>query len=126
MSAMRETANRAVENAEGLPPGRWNALACIALAQAGAMSTWFSTTAVGPSLAQAWAITPTQVGLLTVAVQFGFVVGASIAAVIGIADVLGTRRVFVFSALLASLANVGLTLAAGDFRLAVALRCALG
>ncbi len=107
-------------------PGRWKALAAIAAAQVGAMSTWFSAAAVAPSLARDWHLVPSQLALLTVAVQVGFVSGGLISAVTGVADVLSTRRVFIVSALAAALVNRLFVVADADMGLAVALRFGLG
>jgi len=90
------------------------------------MSTWFSAAAVAPALARDWHLSPPQLALLTVAVQLGFVAGALALAIGGIADIVSTRRVFVASAVLAAAANALLMLSAGDLRLAVPLRFALG
>ncbi|MFN0071422.1 MAG: hypothetical protein ACKVVP_08050, partial [Chloroflexota bacterium] len=49
--------------------GRWRALILICLAQVGAMSTWFSAAAVGPTLASEWGLSAAEVGSLTAAVQ---------------------------------------------------------
>ncbi|HVI85035.1 MAG TPA: MFS transporter, partial [bacterium] len=93
---------------------RWRALALIAAAQIGAMSTWFSAAAVAPALSRDWHLAPPAVALLTVAVQVGFVAGALVIAVGGISDVLSSRSVFTFSALIAAAANGLLTMAGGD------------
>jgi MFS family permease len=92
---------------------RRKALAWIALAQVGGMSTWFSAAAVAPALARDWRLSPTELALLTVAVQLGFVAGALTAAVTGLADVLTPRRVFVAAAVseLAEPERVGSALA---------------
>jgi MFS family permease len=108
------------------PPGRWAALTVIALAQVGAMSTWFSAAAVAPSLAREWHLVPSQVALLTVAVQLGFVTGGLAAAVTGVADVVSPRLVFTLAALAAAAVNVALLAAAGRLAVAVPLRFALG
>ncbi len=105
---------------------RRRALALIAGAQIGAMSTWFSAAAVGVPLSRAWHLSPAQLALLTVAVQVGFVAGALTLAVSGIADILSARRVFVASALAAALANGALPTSGGDLRLALPLRLGLG
>ena len=105
---------------------RWAALFLIALAQIGAMSTWFSAAAVAPTLARDWHLGPAQVALLTVAVQIGFVGGALIVAMSGLADILSSRTVFVASALLASAANALLVSVPGKLAAATALRLALG
>ncbi|MGQ0550739.1 MAG: MFS transporter [Armatimonadota bacterium] len=108
------------------PPDRWKALAAIAAAQVGAMSTWFSAAAVAPSLARDWHLSSAQVGLLTVAVQIGFVTGGLASAVSGIADIVSARRVFMISALAAALVNGSLILGGGSLPLAVVLRFGLG
>ena len=106
--------------------GRWWALAVIALAQVGAMSTWFSASAVAPSLAREWQLTPSHLALLTVAVQLGFVTGGLAIAVSGVADLVSPRWVFATAALVAAIANAALILVPGHLALALALRFALG
>ncbi len=105
---------------------RWKALAAIAAAQVGAMSTWFSAAAVAPSLARDWHLSSAELALLTVAVQVGFVLGGLASAVSGVADVVSTRRVFIISALAAAVANALLVLAGGNLSVAVAVRFVLG
>jgi MFS family permease len=106
--------------------GRWRALAVIALAQVGAMSTWFSAAAVAPSLAREWHLGPSQLALLTVAVQLGFVTGGLAVAVSGLADLVSPRWVFAIAALLAAVANAALVFVTGNLALAVMLRFVLG
>jgi MFS family permease len=109
-----------------IPTGSWAALVLIALAQVGAMSTWFSVTAVAPSLARDWQLSAAQLGLLTSAVQLGFVAGALTSGVTGVADVVSARRVFAASALAAAVVNALLLVTGGDLRLAAILRFGLG
>ncbi len=108
------------------PPGRWRALAWIAAAQVGAMSTWFSATAVAPSLQHDWQLSPAHLALLTVAVQLGFVTGGLVSAISGIGDLLSARVVFTTSALLAALLNALLVTAHGNLGLAAFTRFGLG
>ena len=82
--------------------GRWRALALIGVAQVGAISTWFSAAAVAPSLAAEWHLNATQIASLTAAVQVGFVIGALLLAVSGLADVWSSRRIFACCAVLAA------------------------
>jgi len=90
------------------------------------MSTWFSAAAVAPALAGAWHLNPAEVALLTVAVQLGFVAGALLSAVTGVADIFSTRAVFTAGALAAGAANALLVTTNGDLRAAVPLRFLLG
>ena len=69
------------------------------------LSLWFSTTAVVPSLVLEYGLDGTRVALLTSAVQVGFVVGTIISALLGLADRVEPRRLFMISALLAAAAN---------------------
>ncbi len=111
---------------DSAPRGRWSALALIAAAEIGAMSTWFSAAAVAPALARDWHLAPAHLALLTVAVQLGFVAGALVLAISGVADVLSTRGVFMTGAALAAGANGLLAVISGDLRIAVPLRFVLG
>jgi MFS family permease len=113
-------------DASEIAPGRWKALAAIAAAQVGAMSTWFSAAAVAPSLARDWHLSVSQLAFLAVVVQVGFVVGGLAAAITGVADVLSTRRVFIASALAAAVVNRMLLGASGNLAAAVMLRFGLG
>jgi MFS family permease len=119
------TTSRAVPDLR-IAPGRWAALGLIAVAQIGAMSTWFSAAAVAPSLARAWNLSPAQLALLTVGVQVGFVAGALGLAVSGLSDVLSARAVFIASALGAAAVNAWFPLTHGHVLAAVCLRVALG
>ena len=67
------------------------------------MSSWFSASAVVPSLREDWGITTGQGTLLTIAVQLGFVTGAVTSAVLSLADRWPAHRLAAGSALLAAL-----------------------
>ncbi|WP_372910245.1 MFS transporter [Salinigranum sp.] len=84
---------------------RWQALLVLAVAELFAMSLWFSASAVAPELASTWGLTPAQTGLLTSAVQVGFVVGALLSAVLTLSDTVPPRYLFAGS----SVAGAGLT-----------------
>ena len=53
-------------------PDRWRMLLLLAAAELLGMSLWFVGSAIGPTVARAWSLTPSQVGWLTTAVQLGF------------------------------------------------------
>jgi len=78
---------------------RWRMLALVGTAELLAMSLWFSASAVAPELTERWALTATEAGLLTSAVQIGFVVGAVGSAALTLADAVRTRYLFAVSAL---------------------------
>lgn len=107
------------------PTGRWRALAILALASLLAMTTWFSASAVLPQLKLLWNLGPTTGALLTIAVQLGFVVGAVVSAGLNLADVVAPRRLMLFGAMGAAVANAGLLTASG-LSTALPLRFATG
>ncbi len=69
------------------------------------MALWFSASAVVPSLKAEYGLSATQASLFTSAVQVGFVTGALISALLGLADRIDPRRFFMVSALIAAAAN---------------------
>lgn len=75
---------------------------CIVLA----MSTWFSTAAVVPQLRVVWKISDGMASWLSIAVQIGFVSGALIVAITGLADRYSPRLLMTVSAAGAALANL--------------------
>jgi len=59
-------------------------LLVLAIAQLLAMTLWFSASAVGPELADAWNLSSAQTAWLTNAVQLGFVIGAVLSAMLSL------------------------------------------
>jgi MFS family permease len=104
---------------------RWRQLAVISLAELLALAPWFGASAVAPSLVEEWQLDPLGLPLLTVAVQFGFVVGALLIALTGAADALSPTRLFFLGATLAAVANIGFALA-GDLVGALPFRALTG
>jgi MFS family permease len=95
------------------PSGAWRVLALLAVAQLLGMSVWFTAGAVGPRLAQRWALDTAAASWLVSAVQLGFVAGTALAAVLNLADVVPARRYFAVSGALAAAANGALLIAPG-------------
>lgn len=106
-------------------PKRWRMLALLACAELLGMSLWFVGSAAAPLLRVQWTLSDPQVGWLTTAVQFGFVAGTALSAVLNLADIVPAARLFAVSALLGALANAGLLFAPG-LTLAVASRFLTG
>jgi MFS family permease len=69
------------------------------------MAVWFTASAVGPELQSRWALSPSEVGWLTTAVQLGFVAGTAVAALLNLADLIPSRPYFFGAAVLAGAAN---------------------
>ncbi len=90
-----------------------------------AMSPWFSTAAVARQLSDAWDLSASELAWLVIAVQLGFVGGALLITLAGLADRFGPRRLILVGASLAALANAGLIVATG-FGSAIAARFVTG
>ena len=98
----------------------------LSIATLFSISIWFSASAVGPALEIEWGLTSGQLGTLVLAVQFGFVVGTLFIAFTNLADILNTRRLFSFSAVLAATINAGFAWFSFDLTLAIVLRFLAG
>jgi MFS family permease len=85
-------------------------LGLLAIAELLGMALWFTGSAVGPTLAARWSLSPSEVGWLTTAVQLGFVVGTALSAVFNLADVVPSRVLFAWSALAGALVNLPLAM----------------
>ena len=105
---------------------KWRALGLVATAELLAMSLWFSATAVAPEIAAAWGLTPGQTGLLTSAVQVGFVVGALLSAALTLSDTVPPRYLFAASTVAGAGATGLLAGAVDALGPAVALRFLTG
>lgn len=77
------------------------------------LSAWMTATAVSAELQVRWGLGSGQVGLLTTTVQFGFVAGTALAALLNLADVLPSRVLFAGSAVLAAAVNAMLLIVPG-------------
>jgi MFS family permease len=104
---------------------RWRMLAWISLAELGALSLWFSATAVIPALRTAWMDDATR-AWLSMAVTLGFVAGTAVSAVLTLADWVGARRLFVVSSVIGAVANAAIVPLIDSFAAVVACRFVTG
>ena len=86
----------------------------IVMAELMATSLWFSINSVADNLMGAWQINLAGIGLLTNAVQFGFVAGTLIFALGGIADRFRPSHLFTICALLGAILNTAFALFADN------------
>ena len=100
-------------------------LAILAGAELLAMAPWFSGSAVAPTLARVWQLTPAGGAWLTISVQLGFVIGALVSAILTLADRWSARRLVAGSAALAAIATLGVAFAPGP-RVGMACRLLTG
>src|SRR5579884_3487292 len=94
-------------------PRRWRTLGLLAAAELLGMSLWFAASAVAPQLGARWNLSVSEIGWLTAIVQLGFVVGTAVSALLNLADIMPSRRLFASSALLGAIANAALLAAPG-------------
>ncbi|WP_422374474.1 MFS transporter [Roseibium sp.] len=88
--------------------GKWRSLSLLMLAEIAGMSLWFMSAAILPDLTREFAISDFAQAALSSVVQIGFVVGAVVSALFGLADRFDPRRVFAICAILAALFNSSL------------------
>jgi len=82
-------------------------LPIIVFSQFCCTSLWFAGNAVMPDLLRSFDLEPTALGSLTSAVQFGFIIGTLVFAVLSIADRFSPAKVFFACALIGSFFNLG-------------------
>lgn len=87
---------------------RWRVLACVCGGLVLSMTTWFSATAITPSLIGVFGLTLGGAAWLTNMVQFGFVVGALTSSLFSLPDLVAPRRLMGIAGLLAAVANLSL------------------
>jgi MFS family permease len=87
------------------PALRTRPVATIALAQLFGTSLWFSANSAADDLRRAWGISVSDIGLLTGAVQLGFILGTLVFSLSGLADRFAASRIFVACALLGAAFN---------------------
>lgn len=89
-----------------LAPMSRTILPLIVLAQFCCTSVWFAGNAVMTDMVAAYSLGPAALGSLTSAIQFGFICGTLVFAILAIADRFSPSRVFMVSALVAAGMNV--------------------
>ena len=116
---MIEPANRSI-------PQRSLSVATIAIAQLLGTSLWFSANSAAPDLMRAWGIGVSGIGLLTNAVQLGFILGTSTFALSGLADHFPASRIFFVCAILGAIFNAGFALLSHGLMSATVFRFLVG
>jgi len=94
-------------------PQRWRTLAMLSIAELLGMSLWFAASAVSLQLAVQWNLDAGRIGWLTTIVQLGFVVGTATSAMLNLADVIPSKKLFAASAFAGALANAAILIAPG-------------
>ena len=89
---------------------KFKSVSLIAIAQVLALATWFSASAVVPSLRAEFDLGDVQASLFTSSVQAGFVVGAITSALLSLPDRYDPRRLMLGGILVAALFNASILL----------------
>ncbi|MEE8333239.1 MAG: MFS transporter [Alphaproteobacteria bacterium] len=105
---------------------KFRSITLLILAEVAAMSLWFVSAAILPEMLREADLSPFRQAALSSGVQLGFVVGALVSAVLGLADRFDPRRVFAASAIGAGLVNAVFLIAEPGGALAITARFATG
>jgi MFS family permease len=97
--------NETLANPRKVAVPRFAPVATIAIAQLLGTSLWFSANSAADDLRRAWGATASDIGILTSAVQLGFILGTLVFALSGLADRFPASRIFPVCALLGALFN---------------------
>jgi len=106
-------------------PRRWAFLGLLSVAEFLGMSLWFTAGATASDLSVLLDLSGAETAALVAVVQWGFVAGTLLAAMLSLADVVPSRIYFAVSALLGAAANVAI-LGVGEFETALTLRFLTG
>ena len=98
----------------------------IVIAQLFGTSLWFSANSAAGNLMQSWGISEADIGLLTNAVQLGFIIGTLSFSLSGLADRFEASRIFTVSALFGALFNALFALTADGLSSGLLWRFAVG
>ena len=101
-------------------------MSLLVIAEILAMSLWFVSAAILPDMLRETPLSSFRQAALSSGVQAGFVIGALVSAILGIADRFDPRRVFVLSAVGAGLVNAILLIAIPGSDLAIVARVVTG
>ncbi|WP_153139168.1 MFS transporter [Paraburkholderia agricolaris] len=106
---------------------RWpGPVATISLAQLFGTSLWFSANSAAADLMRAWHISASDIGLLTSAVQLGFILGTLTLSLTGCADRFRASTIFVCSAIAGAAFNAGFAWLSSGLVSAVIFRFLVG
>lgn len=98
----------------------------IIIAQLFGTSLWFTVNGAAGDLMQAWNLTTADIGLLTNAVQLGFIVGTLSFSLSGLADRFAASRIFAACAVTGAILNALFTFGAHGLHAGLPLRFAIG
>lgn len=98
----------------------------IILAQLFGTSLWFAANGAAGDLMRAWHLTAADIGLLTNAVQLGFIIGTLTFSLSGLADRFSASRIFAVCAVSGAILNAMFAFGAHGLQAGLPLRFAIG
>jgi len=101
-------------------------LPTIVLAQFACTSLWFAGNAVMPDLMETYQLSESALGHITSAVNFGFILGTLVYAILTLSDRFSPSKVFFVSAMAAAVANLGIIFDPGGLPTILTLRLLTG
>lgn len=101
-------------------------IALLLIAEVAALSLWFVSAAILPDMVREAGLSPFRQAALSSSVQAGFVVGALVSAICGLADRFDPRKVFAASAVGAGLVNALLLITEPGSAIAIGARFVTG
>ena len=104
---------------------RWLLLTII-LSQFAVTSLWFAGNAVLGDLGRAWQLPPDALGMVTSAVQIGFITGTLVFAFLSLPDRFSPRKIFLLCALAGALCNAAITFMPPSYALLLLFRFMVG
>ena len=108
------------------PEGAVKQLAALSAAMILGMTPWFSATVAAPGMIAEWRGSGADSAWLTIAVQFGFVLGTFVSAVLLLSDRWSARRVAALSSLIAAVTTACLAAPSIGVAQAIGLRVVTG
>ena len=107
-------------------PRPWWILPVIVFSQFAGTSLWFAGNAIIMDLPPAWHIDPREVGIITSAVQLGFIVGTFVFAVAALADRFSPRGIYFFCSIIGALTNLAVLFVVSDLHSLLVVRFLTG
>jgi MFS family permease len=105
---------------------KFRSISLLLIAQVAAMSLWFVSAAILPDMLRETELSNFRQAALSSGVQAGFVIGALVSAILGLADRFDPRRVFAACAIGAGLVNLVLLAASPGSTVAIIARVVTG
>ncbi len=100
---------------------RQHPLAFIVIAQLFGTSLWFSINGIWFSLSNDLGVSESTLGLFTLLVQAGFIIGTLYIAVTGFADQFKASRIFTVASFIGAIVNAGLVITTESIHLSLIL-----